>query len=109
MPNNNQISAVALREKIERGDSFILMDVREPWEYQMAHIPNSVLMPLGELTHRLPTLNPDAEIITLCHHGIRSMTALAILAGNGFLNVKNMSGGIDAYSQIADPTIPRYR
>jgi rhodanese-related sulfurtransferase len=104
-----QISPLEVKEKREEGEPFILLDVRESWEYQAAHIADSVLIPLGQLSSRMNELDPDKEIITLCHHGIRSQTALALLMRAGFKNVKNLTGGIDAYSITADPTIPRYR
>lgn len=104
-----QISPLEVKEKVGEGTPFLLLDVREPWEYEAAHIPGSVLIPLGQLQARMNELDPNQEIVTVCHHGIRSQTALAILVQNGFQNVKNLSGGIDAYSLTADPTIPRYR
>ena len=107
--DTNQISPLEVKEKREEGEPFILLDVREPWEYQAAHIADSVLIPLGQLPSRMNELDPDKEIVTLCHHGIRSQTAMAFLARAGFKNVKNLTGGIDAYSVTADPTIPRYR
>lgn len=105
----NQISPMEVKEKIEAREPFILLDVREPWEYQTAHLSGSVLIPLGQLPSRITELDPEKEIVTLCHHGIRSQTALALLVRAGFKNVKNLTGGIDAYSVTADPTVPRYR
>lgn len=104
-----QMSPLELKQKIDRQESFLLLDVREPYEYQASRLPDSVLIPLGQLSARLEELDPEAEIVTLCHHGVRSQTALAILVRAGFKNVKNLTGGIDGYSVLADPTIPRYR
>ena len=104
-----QISPVDLKKRQDDGEPLVLLDVREPGEFQFAHIPNSILIPLGQLAARLDALDPEDEIVTLCHHGIRSMSALGILVQRGFSNVKHLTGGIDAYSQLADPTIPRYR
>lgn len=104
-----QISPQELKQKKERGESFLLLDVREPVEFQFARIPDSVLIPLSQLPSRLGELDPEQEIVTVCHHGVRSLTALGILVKNGFTNVKNLTGGIDAYSITADQTIPRYR
>jgi len=98
-----------VKQKKEAGDSFILLDVREEWEYQRGHIPDSVHIPLGELSRRVSELDTDDEIVTLCHHGMRSASAQAFLIQSGFSDVKNMTGGIDAYSLSVDPTIPRYR
>lgn len=107
--NNDQISPLEVKQKQDAGESFLILDVREPIEYQTAKIPGSVLIPLGELQARITELDPDQEIVTLCHHGMRSQSALGILVRNGFKDVKNLSGGIDAYSQVADSRIPRYR
>lgn len=104
-----QISPLELKQKKEQGEPFLLLDVREQVEFQFARIPDSTLIPLAQLPSRLGELNPDQEIVTVCHHGVRSLTALGILVKNGFTNVKNLTGGIDAYSVMADPSIPRYR
>lgn len=103
------IQPIEVKQKKEAGESFILLDVREEWEYQRAHVQDSILIPLSEIPRRLSELNPYDEIITMCHHGMRSASAQAFLIQQGFSNVKNMIGGIDAYSLSADPTIPRYR
>ncbi|MFQ5780040.1 MAG: rhodanese-like domain-containing protein [Nitrospiria bacterium] len=97
-----------MKQKMAEAESLILLDVREPWEYQMSHLPDSVLIPLGKLFTKIGELDKRKEIVTLCHHGIRSQMALGILLKNGFTKVKNLAGGIDAYSRLADPTIPRY-
>ena len=104
-----QISPIDVKKKKEEGDDFILLDVREPWDSQLARIPDSVLIPLGQLPLRLKELDPQKEIVTICHHGVRSMSALGFLLRNGFTGVKNLTGGIDAYSATADPSIPRYK
>lgn len=108
MPDD-QISPLELKKKLSDGEAVFVLDVREPVEYKTAKIEGSVLIPLGELSARVNELNPNQEIVTLCHHGIRSQTALGILIGEGFSSVRNLTGGIDAYSQMADPGIPRYR
>lgn len=104
-----QITPLEVKNNREAGDEFIILDVREPLEYQIAHIPDSVLIPLGELKARIEELDPSKDIVTLCHHGMRSQSALGILLQHGFTKVKNLNGGIDAYSLTADPSIPRYR
>ncbi len=107
--DNNQISPLEVKENRDAGEDFIILDVREPMEYEIAHIPDSVLIPLGQLLSRIAELDPSKAIVAMCHHGMRSQSALNILLQNGFSNVKNLSGGIDAYSQTVDPSIPRYR
>jgi len=107
--SDDQISPLALKQKLADGENILVLDVREPMEYQTAKIEGSILIPLGELAGRVDELDPNQEIITLCHHGMRSQAGLGILVSQGFSAVKNLSGGIDAYSQVADPSIPRYR
>ncbi len=87
----------------------ILLDVREPWEYQTASIPDSVLIPMGEIPSRVHTeLDPDQPIVVVCHHGARSLNVTMWLRNQGFDHVQSLAGGIDAWSAVIDPTIPRY-
>jgi rhodanese-related sulfurtransferase len=89
-----------------------LIDVREPWEVETAAIAGFINLPLSQFAqwegriHEL--LDPEAETIVLCHHGIRSAQMCYWLMGQGFTQVKNLSGGIDAYTLEVDPAIPRY-
>lgn len=102
------IDPIELKAKLDRGDNFTLLDVREPHEYQIARIPGSLLIPLGELPKRLHELNPAAEVVTQCKSGARSQKALEFLKQNGFRNVRNMTGGITAWSDKVDPSVPKY-
>ncbi len=86
----------------------LLLDVREPWEVAIAAVPGSTLVPLGELPGRLAELDADREIIAICHHGIRSETARALLVRAGFPRVRNLVGGVDAWAQACDPSMRRY-
>ncbi len=108
MEQGYPISPEEVRDKIEGGDPPLLLDVREAWEYAVAHLPDSIHIPLGELPARIGELSCDDEIVVLCHHGMRSMAALTFLVKQGFTQIKTLTGGIDAYAQM-DPTIPRYR
>lgn len=85
----------------------LLLDVREPDEHQICRIEGSTLIPLGELPGRLAELPPKTEIIVHCHHGGRSAQATSFLNQNGF-SAKNLSGGIDAWSEQVDSDVPRY-
>ena len=85
-----------------------ILDVREPWEYDLARIPGAVLIPLGELTDRAKELDPARPLAAYCHHGMRSLQALQFLQGLGFTDLAHLSGGIEAYSRL-DPSVPRYR
>ena len=98
-----------LKERLDKGDTLVLLDVRESWEYSIAKIDGSVLISLGELATSLDQLDKEAEIICYCHHGMRSVDATGFLLQNGFPNVKNLEGGIDAWSVLVDPSVPRYQ
>jgi rhodanese-related sulfurtransferase len=87
----------------------VLLDVREPWEFQMASLPGSLLMPMGDVTSRAHAeLDPDAHIVVLCHHGQRSLSVAMWLRGQGFERAQSLAGGIDAWSRVIDPSVPRY-
>lgn len=103
-----QIDAAQLKAKIDRGDDFFLIDVREPYEYQICNIPGAKLIPLGELPRRLNELDRDAEIVAHCKSGRRSQQAVDLMKSNGFRNVLNMAGGILAWSDKVDPSVPKY-
>jgi adenylyltransferase/sulfurtransferase len=104
----SEIDPVDVKKKIDRGDKFILIDVREPHEYQINRIPTSRLIPLGTLPKALPELDPNAEYVMQCKSGARSGKATDFLRQAGFKNVRNMKGGILAWSDKVDPTVPKY-
>lgn len=102
------ITPKELKARIDKGDNLVLLDVREPWENSLAKLEGSVLVPLGTLPQSLSKLDRNAEIIAYCHHGMRSADATGFLLQQGFPNVKNLVGGIDAWSIQVDGTVPRY-
>jgi rhodanese-related sulfurtransferase len=102
------ISPVELKARIEKGDKLILLDVREQWEFDLAKLNGSTLIPLGTLPQSLSRLSRESEIIAICHHGMRSADATNFLLQQGFPNVKNLVGGIDAWSTQVDGSVPRY-
>lgn len=105
----NQLSVEQLKEKMDRKDSFRLIDVREEGEYQTAHIEGSVLLPLSQFAEKaLKELKPEEELIIHCHHGGRSQRACEFLKAQGFQKLSNLAGGIDAWSVKIDPQVPRY-
>ena len=109
----NQISVEELAQRLSSSDPSIqLLDVREPQELAIASIEGFVNLPLSQFTEwgdQVPTLfNPQAETLVLCHHGMRSAQMCQWLIAQGFTNVLNISGGIDAYSILVDPSIPQY-
>jgi molybdopterin/thiamine biosynthesis adenylyltransferase/rhodanese-related sulfurtransferase len=102
------VSVHELKQKIDVKTPVVILDVREPFEYEIARIENSKLIPLDELPERLGELNQDAEIVALCHSGGRSASAIEFLRASGFARSFNLAGGIDAWANEIDPTMPRY-
>jgi len=102
------ITATELKTKIDRKDKFVLVDVREPFEYDISRIPGSKLIPLGELPARLSELDSADDIVLHCKVGGRSAKALRILQEAGFRKLNNLQGGITAWSDEVDPSIPKY-
>jgi len=103
-----EISVEEFAEKKKTNGELILIDVREPHEYDICKIDGSKLIPLGEISQRYGELNPDDEIILQCHHGGRSMKAANFLKEKGFKNVINLKGGIDEWAEKLDPDMARY-
>ena len=85
----------------------MLLDVREPWEFDVARIEGSRLIPMGELPERFSELDPAAETVVICHRGSRSTYVARALGEAGFARVLNLQGGLDAYSDV-DESVPRY-
>lgn len=107
MAQDDEIEPAAVAERLDRGDDVVLLDVREPWEVEIAALPGSVAIPLGELASRVGELDSNREVIAYCHGGVRSLRATAILHGAGF-RAASMIGGIDGWSRTVDPAVPRY-
>ncbi|HEV8303874.1 MAG TPA: molybdopterin-synthase adenylyltransferase MoeB [Gemmatimonadales bacterium] len=103
-----EVSAQQLKAEWDQNPQLVVVDVREPHEYEIGHIDGAKLIPLSELPNRLNELDGHAEIVTHCHHGVRSMKALEILKAAGFAKVRSLKGGIDAWSVEVDPALPRY-
>ncbi|MDX2268881.1 MAG: molybdopterin-synthase adenylyltransferase MoeB [Bryobacter sp.] len=102
------LEATDVKRMIDAGEDFLLLDVREPHEYQIASIPKAQLIPLGTLPNRLTELPKDARIVCHCKSGMRSAKAVDLLKQSGFTNVANMKGGILAWSDKVDPSVPKY-
>jgi molybdopterin/thiamine biosynthesis adenylyltransferase/rhodanese-related sulfurtransferase len=102
------ITASELRKKLDRKEKFVLVDVREPYEYDICNIPGSKLIPLGELPARLSELDSADDIVLHCKVGGRSAKALKILQEAGFRKLSNLRGGITAWSDEVDPSVPKY-
>lgn len=104
-----EITAEAVKAKLDAKDTFTLIDVREPWEVQTAAISGAKLMPMGEVPSRAhQELDPEEHIVVVCHHGVRSMNVTMWLRQQGFDNAQSMRGGIDAWSRRVDGKVPMY-
>jgi len=86
----------------------VLLDVREPWEYRIVHLDDSVLVPMRQIPAAVDTLDRDRETIVICHHGVRSRQVALYLERLGFTNVVNLRGGMDAWAKHTDTTLPTY-
>ncbi|MDH3608038.1 MAG: rhodanese-like domain-containing protein [Gammaproteobacteria bacterium] len=86
----------------------ILLDVREPWEYERCHIAESKLVPMREIPSALQDIDPDKEVVVICHHGIRSRAVANYLAQNDYSKVINLSTGIDGWARDIDTSMPIY-
>ena len=105
-----EITPRELAKLLASGQAIRLIDVREPWENQLAALPNSILIPLSELPVRFLEAVGDqpALLVIYCHHGIRSWSAAAFLEQKGHGDVRSLAGGIEAWSSEIDPSIPHY-
>jgi len=105
-----EIAPVALAQMLQAGEPVYLLDVRQAWEHATAALPASVLVPLHELRARLGEITPTAGdlVVVYCHHGVRSLHAAAFLEQQGIAPVVSLAGGIDAWSQVVDGSMPRY-
>ena len=106
---SNDLTPLELKAALDRGDKLVLVDVREPQEYEINRIPGSVLIPLGEIPRRYEELgDKDGLVVTQCKSGVRSAKAAAFLRTAGFTNVKNLTGGILGWIDQVDPSQPKY-
>jgi adenylyltransferase/sulfurtransferase len=105
-----QLKVQELSAMLAANEPVYLLDVRQPWEHDLAALPNSTLVPLDQLDGRAAEIQPTeyAMIVVYCHHGIRSLSGAALLQRLGHENVASLAGGIDAWSLHVDPKVPRY-
>lgn len=103
-----QFRPTDLATHIQSGQTPVLLDVREPWEWNLCRLPGAILIPMRELPTRLAELNKDAETVVICHHGVRSYHAARYLEAAGFVDVINLAGGVAAWANEVDPAMPRY-
>jgi rhodanese-related sulfurtransferase len=103
-----EISVAELQKKKKTGEPFLLIDVRERWEYETCHIEGAQLIPMRTIPANLQQLDVDQDVICYCHHGQRSLDVAAWLRGQGVESAQSLEGGIDRWSMEIDPTVPRY-
>src|SRR4051812_6605585 len=103
-----EISVQELKAQRDRSEKPLVLDVREEWELQLAHIPDVVHVPMSQVPARVSEFEREQQIIVMCHAGGRSMRVAHYLANQGFTNVANLTGGISAWSQSVDATVPQY-
>src|ERR1051325_4714359 len=86
----------------------LLLDVREPWEFEKARIAGAQLIPMREVPGRVAEIDPEKDVVAICHHGGRSQQVAMFLEKSGFKKIHNLAGGVDAWSRTVDPTVPVY-
>lgn len=89
-------------------DKPMLLDVREHWEFERCHIEGAELMPMGSIPASYGRIDPQREVVVICHHGVRSFHVARFLEHNGFSNVINLTGGVDAWAKEVDPKMAVY-
>lgn len=103
-----QITPEQLKTLLDEQQPTLLLDVREPWEYEICHLEPSLNISMSRIPSHLHEINPEQEIVVFCHHGMRSMQVASYLESNGFDKICNLVGGIDAWAVTVDPSLPRY-
>ncbi|HEX5915075.1 MAG TPA: rhodanese-like domain-containing protein [Rubrobacter sp.] len=104
---HENITPRALKSRLDAGERPVLLDVREPWEFELASIEGSELIPMSQLEERFTELDPASETVVICHHGNRSSYVARALQRVGFEKALNLEGGLEAYSSV-DESVPRY-
>ena len=104
-----EITPEEVKAKLDAGEAFTLLDVREPWEIETASLSGAKVIPMGDVPSRAhKELDPEDHIVVVCHHGVRSMNVTAWLRQQGFEKAQSMRGGIDAWSRSVDGKVPAY-
>lgn len=103
-----QFSAPELQQYLQQGAKPLLLDVREPWEFDICHIEDSKLISMAYIPRRIKELDKDQEIVVICHHGVRSLEVAQYMTHHGFSNIINLIGGVAAWAQEVDHDMPTY-
>ena len=103
-----ELTPAELKQRLDRGEKVLLVDVREPWEFEVCRIAGAKLIPMSQIPASLQSLDVDEEVICYCHHGMRSLDVAVWLRNQGVAGAKSLAGGIERWSQEIDPQVPRY-
>jgi rhodanese-related sulfurtransferase len=103
-----ELTPAELQQRLDRGEKVLLVDVREPWEFDVCRIEGAKLIPMGQIPANLQSLDVDEDVICYCHHGMRSLDVAVWLRNQGVATAKSLVGGIERWSQEIDPQVPRY-
>jgi len=106
--DNFEITAKEVRQRLDKGEKFLLVDCREPWEFETCHIEGAKLMPKASVPLHIRELEAAEDVVVYCHHGRRSLDVVAWLRQQGVEGARSMAGGIDQWSVEIDPQVPRY-
>jgi rhodanese-related sulfurtransferase len=103
-----EITPAEIKQRLDRGEKLLLVDVREPWEAEICRIAGATLIPMSTIPANLQALDTDDDVICYCHHGMRSLDVAVWLRSQGVERAKSLAGGIERWSQEIDPQVPRY-
>jgi rhodanese-related sulfurtransferase len=106
--DNLEITPAETKQRLERGENLLLVDVREPWEFEICRIEGAKLIPMGAIPANLQALDTDDQVICYCHRGMRSLDVVVWLRGQGVASARSLAGGIERWSLEIDPQVPRY-
>ncbi|HTQ97179.1 MAG TPA: rhodanese-like domain-containing protein [Candidatus Acidoferrum sp.] len=106
--NDLEVTPSEVKQRLDKGEKLLLIDVREPHEHAICNIAGAVLIPMGTIPANLQKLDVDEDVICFCHHGMRSLDVANWLRSRGVGTAKSMAGGIDRWSAEIDPKVPRY-
>jgi rhodanese-related sulfurtransferase len=110
MPDDDEMRPLEVKARLDaRSPELVLLDCREPEELALARIDGALHIPMGDIPARLQSFDPAKEYVVFCHHGVRSAHVVGFLRKQEFERVRNMAGGIDAWSREVDPAVPRYQ
>jgi len=106
--NELEISAAELKKRLDAGEKLLLIDVREPWEYDLCRIEGAKLIPMNTIPANVQLLDVEEPVVCYCHHGMRSLDVAVWLQRQGIESARSLAGGIDKWSAEVDPKVARY-